>query len=144
MITSNRREWACPARPPMEEKTRLPLGSSTGKRLAGQGIIDPVDRNDWSWAPGVADAARRAQQRRSRLQAAEEAEAERQKRASKSKTGVGIEDWRFEQEEIVRIDKEIKEFLESSMDMMEHQSFGRSSSRSGCGTAAKAASTWAA
>ena len=111
--------------PSMEEKTRLlPFGSSTGKRLAGQGIIDPVDRNDWSWAPGVADAARRAQQkRRSRLQAAEEAEAERQKRASKSKTGVGIEDWRFEQEEIVRIDKEIKEFLESSMDMMEHQSW---------------------
>lgn len=109
--------------PDLEERQRLlPFGSGHGKRLAGVGLNG--DHNDWSWAPGVADAARRAQQKRqARLDAAEEAEAERQKKQSKSKTGTGIEDWRFKQQEIDRIDKEIREMIEWSMDSLESQAW---------------------
>jgi len=109
--------------PDMEEKRRLlPFGSGHGKRLTGVQL--QVDHNDWSWAPGVADAARKAQQKRdARFQATEEAEAERQKKQSKSKTGTGIEDWRFKQEEINRIDKEVTEMLEWSLDTLEAQAW---------------------
>jgi hypothetical protein len=109
--------------PDLEERQRLlPFGSGHGKRLTGIGLN--VDHNDWSWAPGVADAARKAQQKRqARLDATEEAEAERQKKQSKSKTGTGIEDWRFKQQEIDRVDKEIREMIEWSMDALESQAW---------------------
>ena len=59
---------------------------------------DPYD-DDWSWAPGgVKEAASRAQLARlKREQAALAEESERTKPASLSKTGVGVEDWRFTQ-----------------------------------------------
>lgn len=109
--------------PDLEERQRLlPFGSGHGKRLTGIGIN--VDHNDWSWAPGVADAARKAQlKRQARLDASEEAEVERRKKQSKSKTGTGIEDWRFRQQEIDRVDKEIREMMEWSMDSLESQAW---------------------
>ena len=43
--------------PGMEEKGRLlPFGTGRGKRQTGVQL--QIDHNDWSWAPGVADAAR--------------------------------------------------------------------------------------
>lgn len=109
--------------PDLDEGRRLlPFGSGHGKRLAGLGLN--TDHKDWSWAPGVADAARKAQlKRQARLDAAEEAEVERRKKQSKSKTGTGIEDWRFRQQEIDRVDKEIREMLEWSMDSLESQAW---------------------